>query len=106
MVMNVAFLQQTDLSSRKQRVRLLILCALGILLVSLTLPFVLPMLFPGAPKWMRAQYAGGRVVNPNANTPRGLHIARDTLGSSVSCTMLCLKLGTNVWAVRVVVPID
>jgi hypothetical protein len=99
------FLQATDLGNRTQRVRLLILCSLGILLVSLTLPFVLPLLFPGTPKWRRAQYSVGQAVD-NPNIPSGLHMTRDTLGSSVSRTMLWLKLGTNVWAMHIIAPIE
>jgi hypothetical protein len=99
------FLQATDLGNRTQRVRLRILGSLGILLVSLTLPFVLPLLFPGTPKWRRAQYAVGRVAD-NPNIPSGLHMTRDTLGSSVSRTMLWLKLGTNVWATQIFAPTE
>ena len=102
--MRIAFLNKARLLCGNQRVRILILRSIGIPLIFLTLLFVLPFLLLGTRIWPGAQYAGGRVIN-NTNLPSGLHMMSTTLGSSVSYKGAYLKLGTNVWAVRVIAPI-
>ena len=104
--MKAAFLQKTDLSSRKQRVHLLILCSLGIVAILLMMLLVIPFLWPAVPRWDRAHYSAGR-ARPKAGfmTGQGLHMTRTTMGS-MRDNLLWLRVGSNVWYLEVLVPID
>ena len=104
--MTAPFLQKTDLRSRKQRVHLLILGSLGTLAILVAMLFVLPFLWPAVPRWDRALYFVCR-PSPGAKLPagQGLHITRTTVGSSRD-DVLWLRVGTNVWALEVLTPVN
>ncbi len=106
-LMKAPFVQKTDLGSRKQRVQLLILGSLGMLTILLTLLLVLPFLWPAVPRWDRAQYFAGR-TGPGAKPParQGLHLTRTIVGSSTRDDVLWLRVGTNVWALEVLTPMN
>ena len=104
--MKIAFLQGTDLSSRKQRVHLLILCSLGVLAILLMMLLVLPSLTPAVPRWYWAHYSAGR-VSPKAGflTKQGLHWRSMTMGGTRE-DVLWLRVGTNVWRLEALSPPD
>lgn len=106
MLMKVPFFQKTDLRSRKQRIHLLILGSLGILAILLAMLLVLPFLCSAVPRWDRALYFVCR-PRPGAKVPtgQGLHISQTTVGSSRD-DVLWLRVGTNVWALEVLTPIN
>jgi len=65
--MKIPLLQNTDLTSRKQRVHLLILSSLGMLVV-LGVLLILPSLSPQVPRWYRDPLRGGQ-GQPEARAP-------------------------------------
>jgi hypothetical protein len=105
MLMKAVFLEKSDLSSRKQRVHLLILCSLGILALVLMVILVLPFLCPAMPRWDRAHYAAGKVnPKPGLFTKQGLHLTRTSMGS-MGDNILSLRIGSNVWFLEVMAPV-
>ena len=106
MLMKAAFLQKTDLSTRKQRVHLLILCSLGVLAILLMILLVLPVFWPAVPRWDRAHYsAGGLSPKPGLFTKQGLDLTQ-TRVDGMSGNVLSLRIGSNVWFLEVMVPTD
>ena len=106
MLVKAAFLQKTDLSIRKQRLHILILCSLGIVVVVLAMLLVLSLTWPPVPRWYSAHYSIGRVnPKPGFATKQGLHRTRATMGSTRD-DVLWFRVGTNVWFVEVMAPID
>jgi hypothetical protein len=98
---------KTDLSNRKQCIHLLVLCSLGISAVVLMLILVLPFFWSEVPRWDKAYYVAGRPGRgAKAPTWQGLHITRTTLGSSMRDDVLWLRVGTNVWALEVLTPMN
>jgi hypothetical protein len=105
--MKASFLHKTDLSSRKQRVRLLVLCSLGVVVILLGVLLVLLFFPPPVPRWYRAHYAAGRVpATAEFAARQGLHLSRRTLGSSMQDDVVWLRVGTNVWALEMLTPIN
>ena len=106
MLMKAVFLEKIDLSSRKQRIHLLILCSLGILALVLMVILILPFLCPAVPRWDQAHYAAGKVSpKPGLFTKQGLHLTRTCMGS-MGDHILSLRVGSNVWFLEVMAPLD
>jgi hypothetical protein len=106
MLMKAVFLEKIDLSNRKQRVHLLILCSLGILALVLMVILILPFLCPAVPRWDRAHYVAGKVSpKPGLFTKQGLHLTRTSMGS-MGDHILSLRIGSNVWFLEVMAPLD
>ncbi|MEI6395398.1 MAG: hypothetical protein WCT12_30350 [Verrucomicrobiota bacterium] len=102
----IAFLERTDLSSRKQRVHLLILCSLGVLAILLAMLLVLSSLTPAVPRWYRAHYFAGRVrAKVGFLKKQGLHSIHTVMGN-MRDDVLVLKVGTNAWFLEALSPLD
>jgi hypothetical protein len=100
-------LLRLSLTSRKQRVRLLILLSLGGAAVLLATVLVFASFSRQVPRWYKAHYSVGRVP-PTAKLParKGLHWTRTALSRNMQEDVLWIRIGSNAWGLDIMSPID
>jgi hypothetical protein len=103
--MKTVFLQQANLSCRKQRVHLLILTLFGMLAIFLVVWLALPALLPDTKRGRTRFSAGGVAVSATAPARQGLHLGEMTSPFDRS-HYLYLRMGSNVWFLEARTPLE
>src|SRR5436190_18257477 len=103
--MKTAFIQSSDLGSRKQRVHLLSLAFCGMLIVFLVAWFVLPVLDPAIPGTRTRFSASTGIASPTAPARQGLHFGGGATPFDRT-RYIYLRMGGKVWLLEARTPLE